>query len=212
MNQTVERASIERTTARAAASTEAFYRENAQSYFHRTFELQMDHLYRPFLEAVGDGRRLLDVGCGSGRDVKAFRVLGYDAFGIDPSPDLVALATAHAGPYFSVARAETYKAHDRFDGVWACASLLHLRRADLHSTMRNLRALLKQGGVLFASVQLGAGDCAQPDGRWYIYYSAAEFKDATTESGLMVLRSWETNDVLRNDGPTWINILARREH
>lgn len=194
-----------------AASTELFYRENAQTYFDRTFKLRMDHLYRPFLAAVGDGRRILDVGCGSGRDVKAFRELGYEAFGIDASPELVDLATAHVGPYFSVAQAESHRVRDPFDGVWACASLLHLRRACLYSTIRNLRALLKPSGVLFASVQIGTGDSTQPDGRRYTYYSAAEFQDAATEGGLLVLSNWETRDVLRSDGPTWTNVLARRE-
>jgi len=89
MQTTIDSCRSSRTAAQGAAETDRYYRENAQSYFDRTFGLPMEHLYRPFLAAVGEGRRILDVGCGSGRDVKAFRALGYDAYGIDPSPELV---------------------------------------------------------------------------------------------------------------------------
>ena len=206
----VGRRVAEPTAERVAEGTDAFYRENAQSYFDRTAGLTMAHLYGPFLEAVGDGRRLLDVGCGSGRDVKAFRAMGYDAFGIDASRELVGMAIAHVGPYFTVARAETYRVQEPFDAVWACASLLHLRRSDLHSAARNLRALLARGGVLFASVQVGVGERVLPDGRHFTYYGGREFEEAITEGGFQVFRSWESKDVMRSDGPTWINVLGRR--
>lgn len=201
---------IERKGVPVVAATDAFYRENAQSYFDRTFGLPMGHLYRPFLEAVGERGRVLDVGSGSGRDVKAFRALGYDAFGIEASPELAALASHHVGPYFTVARAETFKTNERFDAIWACASLLHLRRAELYGTIRSLRGLLRPGGVFFATVQVGTGDQVQSDGRRYTYYSAAEFEDAIADGGLQVLQSWESQDVMRQDGPLWINVLARR--
>ena len=73
---------IEPTGEPGVAATDAFYRENAQAYFDRTFNLSMDHLYRPFLDVVGEHGRILDVGSGSGRDVKAFRAMGYEAFGL----------------------------------------------------------------------------------------------------------------------------------
>lgn len=192
-------------------ATDAFYRENAQVYFDRTFNLPMDHLYRPFLDVVGERGRILDVGSGSGRDVKAFRALGYEAVGIEASPELAALATHHVGPYFTVARVESFVTNDRFDAVWACASLLHLARAELYGTIRRLRGLLRPGGVFFATVQVGAGEQVQLDGRRYTYYSAPEFEDAIIEGGLQILRSWQSNDVMRPNGPRWINIIARLE-
>jgi SAM-dependent methyltransferase len=202
--------SIERLSTPVAEGTDAFYRANAQSYFDRTFSLSMDHLYRPFLEAVGARGRILDVGSGSGRDVKAFRALGYEAFGIEASPELAQLASSHVGPYFTVARVESFVTNERFDAIWACASLLHLPRAELYGTIRRLRGLLRPGGVFFATVQTGTGDLVQADGRRYTYYSAAEFEDAVSESGLQVQRAWESRDVMRPNGPRWINVIARR--
>jgi len=204
---------VERTTSKpksTSVGTDAFYRQNAHSYFERTFGVPMEHLYRPFLEELGEGARILDVGCGSGRDVKAFRSMGFHAFGIDPSPELLELAVANVGPYFTGGRAETFKTDAPFDAVWACASLLHLRRGQLHSALRNLRDSLRPGGVFFATVQVGVGEHVQSDGRQYTYYGPAEFVDAFSESGLQVLRSWETGDAMRSDGPRWINVLARR--
>lgn len=212
MQTTFESYRSNRAAAQCAAGTDQYYRENAQSYFDRTFGLQMEHLYRPFLAAVGEGRRILDVGSGSGRDVKAFRALGYDAYGIDSSPELVYLATNEVGPYFSIGRAESYCSALPFDAVWACASLLHLRRGELYATISSLRRLLTPKGVFFASVQLGSGEVTQGDGRRYTYFSASEFEDAIREAGLHVLDAWESKDVLRDDGPRWINVLARCNH
>lgn len=206
MNHVIERIAI---NPKSASGTDAFYRQNARSYFERTFEVSMDHLYRPFLEELGNGARILDVGCGSGRDVKAFRSMGFNAFGIDPSPELLALARANVGPYFDRGCAETFRAETPFDAVWACASLLHVVRAQLHGTLRNLRDLLTPGGVFFATVQIGAGEHVQSDGRRYAYYEPIEFINAIKEAGLEVLRSWETGDAMRSDGPMWINVLAR---
>jgi len=212
MKQGIEWPNPEPKPAPETAATYAFYRERAQPYFERTIDVQMDHLYRPFLEAVGKSGRILDVGCGSGRDVKRFRALGYEAFGIDPSPELVALASAHVGPYFTIAHAETYETiGDLFDAIWACASLLHLPRKLLSSTIRHLATLLTPEGIFFASVQSGEGERVQSDGRQFTYYSASEFEGAFKEAGLLVLRTWVTHDAMRADGPIWINVLARRE-
>ncbi|MCZ8076937.1 MAG: class I SAM-dependent methyltransferase [Paucibacter sp.] len=209
MKQIVEAPTIKRMPASEISRTDGFYREGAQSYFEKTIDVQMDHLYRPFLKLVRSSGRILDVGCGSGRDVKKFRSLGYEAFGIDQSPELVALASAHIGPYFSIARAETYKGDVPFDAVWACASLLHLPREELLSAIENLASLLNPRGIFFASVQAGTGDGVQADGRRYTYYSAAEFEDTLRRAGFLVLESWITKDAMRANGPSWVNVLAR---
>lgn len=192
------------------SGTDAFYREKAAAYFDRTFSANMEQLYSAFLPEIGAGRRILDVGCGSGRDVKAFRTKGYAAFGVDPSPELVALASENVGPYFEVGRAETLVTREPFDGVWACASLLHLPRESLHSALRQIRQSLAADGVLLACVQRGNGEQVLDDGRAFTYYSTAEFADAIAEAGFRLIRTWESSDVLRSDGPTWINVLARR--
>ena len=87
--------------------------------------------------------------------------------------------------------------------------LLHLTHAELYSTIRRLRGLLRPGGIFFATVQVGAGENVQLDGRRYTYYSGPEFEDALMESGLQVLRAWQSNDVMRPDGPRWVNVIAR---
>jgi len=171
----------------------------------------MDHLYSPFLAEVGRQGRILDVGCGSGRDVKAFRAMGYEAFGVDSSPELVKLAYENVGPYFREASIESLKVDAPYDGVWACASLLHLARSKIALALQNLKGTLKLEGVLFATVQRGAGEGRLSDSRYYTYYGTQEFCDSVESAGFSIISAWETADSLRAvGGPTWINVLARR--
>ena len=191
-------------------STSKFYDEHADEYFERTVHANLEHLYGRVLPLIPDGGRILDAGCGSGRDLKVFRERGYRPFGIDASPSLVRLAQAYAGVECEVRRLQDIAYLNEFDAVWACASLLHLEKAELGPVLEKLKRALVAGGVLFATVQLGQGESLAPDGRFYAYYNPQEFLQAVQASGLTTLDSWTTEDSLPNrPAVRWLNILAR---
>jgi len=128
--------------------TDAWYAANAERFFADTVNSAAERMFAAFLPYLPEGGRILDAGCGSGRDAKAFLQRGFAVTAIDASPQLARLASQHAGIEVQVMRFSDVAWSDRFDGIWACASLLHVPRAELPATLRRLVGALKPGGVL----------------------------------------------------------------
>ena len=108
-----------------------YYNKHAEEFTASTFEVDMESLYKPFLAELQEGAKILDVGCGSGRDTLAFKNKGYQVDAIDYSEELVKKASLLTGipiKWQSFYEVDDYEA---YDGIWACASLLHCERSRL---------------------------------------------------------------------------------
>jgi SAM-dependent methyltransferase len=128
-----------------------YYQHNAGTFFADTVEVAMTPLYRHFLPLLPDRGRILDAGCGSGRDAKAFSALGHQVTAFDASPALIALAERNLGQPVHCLRFQDITWQDSFDGIWACASLLHVPAVELPDAMQRLCRALEPGGILYAS-------------------------------------------------------------
>lgn len=191
------------------SSTDRFYEEHAAEYFDRTVGADLSNLYDRFLSMVPKAGRILDAGCGSGRDLRVFFGRGYRAMGIDTSRALVEIAQRYSGAPCAVGRLEKMVYEGCFDGIWACASLLHLPKTMLAPVLRRLHRALVPGGVMFASVQEGEGEQLAPDGRFFASYEATEFLSAVKGAGFVVRDVWGSEDMLLGRAATrWINVLA----
>jgi SAM-dependent methyltransferase len=146
------------TITRTDDPTLAYYEDQAETFFAETVDVDMAPLYARFLARVPPGGHILDAGCGSGRDALAFRRLGYAVTAFEASPTLARLATAHCGLPVEVRRFQEIDWEDRFDGIWACASLLHVPMAELPEVLGRLGRALKSDGVLYASFKYGVGE------------------------------------------------------
>lgn len=135
----------------------AYYQEHAQTFFDGTVDLNLSALHQRFLAHLPAGGHILDAGCGSGRDARAFLEQGYTVTAFDAAPALAELASVHGGLPVAVLRLEEIDWQARFDGIWACASLLHLGLPELPDVLRRLATALKPGGVLFTSFKHGQG-------------------------------------------------------
>lgn len=199
------------------------YRHHAQTYATATRDVDMAPLYARFLPLLPAGGRVLDVGCGSGRDALAFAQRGNQVTAFDASPELAQLAAQHTGLPVATANVLHLQGpgslglppHTRFDGIWACASLLHLPEADQARAWQALWALLAPGGVAYASYKLG--DDAQPSER--VDTLGRPFTDATEArvahwlSGLpdvAQISTWVTTDQRPAEGQAWLNMLVQR--
>lgn len=192
-------------------STTQFYENHAREYFNRTVSADLSALYNRFLKYVKPGGRILDVGCGSGRDLRVFRERGFDAIGIDGSEKLAKLAAEFSGTTCLVLRFEELNFDRTFDAVWACASLLHVPKQRLLPIVQRLYEALAEGGFLFVSVQLGEGEQILPDGRFFAYYMPDEFAQLLNRAGFSIDETWESGDYLPSGRPIrWVNMIARR--
>lgn len=194
------------------ASTLAFYQHNALDYAARTLSADLSRLYKPFLDVLPANARVLDAGCGAGRDLDAFSKRGLRVMGIDASSELVRIARANFGVNAIVQRLEDVDFENQFDGIWACASLLHLPKNSLDPTLLRLRRALVESGVLFVSIQEGSGEEITEDGRFFARYSQEEISDHIRGAGFQILETWITLDtLLERRGLSWINLLAKRD-
>lgn len=160
----------------ASCMTE-FYDTNASTFISTTRDVDMSDMQRRFLAALpiidGKPARILDAGAGSGRDALAFRLLGYEVEAFDASPAMVAATRDHAGVNARQMRFEDFAWEHPFEGIWACASLLHVSEQDLPGVINRLAAHLTSGGALYLSFKLGTGE-RDKDGR--------RFTDMTEDS------------------------------
>ena len=194
--------SIEQGTAR-------FYEREAASYAKQTLAANLSELHNRFSRMLPDSARILDVGCGAGRDLKVFRLRGFHVVGLEPSAALAAIAREHSDCEVQVEKVEDMNYAGKFDGVWACASLLHLPKERFPSSLARIHRALKIGGIFFLSMQLGEGDEVAADNRYFARYDSASLNLATSTAGFELLDVWESNDSLGARPIRWINILAR---
>lgn len=144
----------------------AYYDEHAEAFVTSTADLDMAHVQAAFLERVPPGGRILDAGCGSGRDSLRFLRLGFAVDAFDASERMVQEASGRTGLNVRHLTFQELDADAEYDGIWACASLVHVPRAELRAVLALLRRALKPGGVLFASFKHGR-DEAWRHGRFF---------------------------------------------
>ena len=110
-----------------ADSTIRYYNENARAYFDSTVALDMGKLYGPFLKHLRPGSKVLDAGCGSGRDSLFFKNQGFQVTAFDASKEMVKLASELLDQKVLLMSFEDLSLTEQYDGIWACASLLHVK-------------------------------------------------------------------------------------
>ena len=191
------------------AANVAYYDAHAQEFAARTLNLDMGHLYAPFLASLPPGGSILDAGCGSGRDALHFSRLGYRVSAFDASPEMVRRARALTGLPVEVQTFQDLNAKEEFDGIWACASLLHVPPKDLPGVLSRLAGALKPGGTLFASVKTGQG-VEKRGGRYFTLHARETLLPLIEAAGLQVTRVWTTLSVQPKPEPEeWLNVLGR---
>lgn len=194
------------------SGTLAFYDKHARDYWESTARLNVNKLYEPFLKKLPSGAHILDAGCGSGRDAKTFLEWGYRVTAIDASPELAKLATAFIGQRCEVLSFQEMNFGEEFDGIWACASVLHVPKREIHDVMGRFSRALKVGGVFYISLKEGEGERIADDGRFFNYYTRDSFRKLLTSfPELCEIDFWETEETRsrENVGP-WLNFLLQK--
>jgi 2-polyprenyl-3-methyl-5-hydroxy-6-metoxy-1,4-benzoquinol methylase len=189
-----------------------YYNSHAGAYFASTVHLKMDEIYQPFLDLVPPGGRILDAGAGSGRDTKAFLSMGYKVTAVEPASALADLADKFTGQQ-SIQLAFCDMQFDKeFDGIWACASLLHIPKNDIVEVLDRFTRALKPKGVIYLSLKEGKGESVAKDGRFFAYYFIPAFRNILVKlPQLAELRSWKSIETRsRSHDMPWISFLLQK--
>ena len=188
-----------------------FYNKNAEEFFESTVNADMTQLYDEFLKYVKPACRILDAGCGSGRDTLYFMKKGYDVESFDASEEMVRLSSQYTGKQTLQIRFQELEFKDRFDGVWACASLLHIGRNEIDDTLNRIINSLNDHGIFYASFKYGEGETIKGERLFNSYTEETVRMIFEKQAGVEILRIWKTQDVRpdRND-EFWVSILCRK--
>ncbi|ATG73474.1 hypothetical protein AN401_05990 [Zobellella denitrificans] len=188
-----------------------FYQQNALSFYRDTVSVDMASLYGCFLPHVAKGGRILDAGCGSGRDARYFLHQGFAVEAFDASPALADLARQLTGLPVVVCRFEEFTGPSRFDAIWACASLLHVPLAKLPGVMAHLTNLLQPDGVFYCSFKYGDGEIRR-DGRTFTNMTETGLVRLLTGLPLRLEALWQTGDLRSGrEQERWLNALLVKE-
>lgn len=184
-----------------------YYQHNADSFFTATVAVDMSSLYAPFVEALTPPELILDAGCGSGRDAKAFAEMGYRVEAFDASSEMVARAARYSGLTVRQRSFTDISETARYDGIWCCASLLHVPGDELPGVMQRLATALKPGGVWYVSFKYGAGE-REKEGRRFTDLDEAGLKTLVAAlADIDITRMWQTLDKRPDRSETWLNAL-----
>ena len=182
-----------------------FYNKNAESFFSQTVEADMSVLYKKFLDRLPAKKgKILDLGCGSGRDSKFFKDMGFEIVAMDLSEELGKKASEYIGQEVIV------KDMRELIGVWACASILHLPIEDIGIVLGKIFKSLKNGGIFYSSFKYGERDYTK-DGREFTCFTEERFFKYFPQYRDRVVEIFQTSDVRAGrEDEKWFNIFFEK--
>lgn len=198
--------------------TLGYYQRNAKEFFSQTINVDMQNVYHPFLEYLpkthlSNQQKILDVGCGSGRDSVFFANQGFEVVAIDGSKSLIELAQQtdtridwQCLRFHEIAKQSW---QNQFTGIWACASLLHVAFDDLPKILNDLLSCLRPTGILYASFKYGNRE-REKEGRFFCDINEQRWR--IVESQLIStkpLKVWQTVDNRMDKRDIWWNVLLK---
>ena len=191
-----------------------YYNTNASKYISDTMNADMSAIRNRFLAYIPAGGTILDAGCGPGRDSKAFKELGYAVYAMDASQAMVSHCRTIIGDRVTLASFQQYTTEIKFDGIWACASLLHLEPSELTDVLKKFAGFLKPGGIFFMSFKYGTEDYVK-DGRYFNCQIEESITEMITslnpdhaDPGLTIAEIFLTEDVRPGrQGERWVNLI-----
>lgn len=192
-------------------STLKYYEAHADAFVEGTVNVDFHATQNKFLSLLPKNAAILDFGCGSGRDTKYFLERGYEVTAIDGSEKLCALASQYTGIDVKNMLFQELDMAEAFDGIWACASILHLPYDELVEVMGKLQSAVRHGGVIYTSFKHGCFR-GERHGRYFTDMDEDCLKLLVQQFDELALQElWITGDVRPDRGEEkWLNVLLSR--
>ena len=187
-----------------------YYESNAERYAEGTISADMSEQYQRFLPLLKKGAKILDVGSGSGRDVCYFQKQGYQATALEPSKNLCREIRKVFSGEIVCSDIQDYRPAERYDGIWACASLIHLQEEEVLCFFKKIDMYLNDNGIVYASGKSGISTGEVEDGRFFLEFTEQLVeKILTVNKQLQLEQLWYTEDVSGRRGFRWLNVVLR---
>ncbi len=208
MNSNNDRSQNTNKKYRRHISTMEYYNRNARAYYDQTVNLDISNCYNQFLKFIPLNGKILDAGCGSGRDSRLFKQQGYSVVSFDISKDLVDLASRLIGQKVLHMSFSDLDFENEFHGIWASASLLHVPQEEIDDVFGKLSKALKENGILYASFKYGSKERKDGD-RFFNDYNEEKLKlFINCHKNLKIENIWITEDVRADrKNEFWVNAL-----
>ena len=193
-------------------STIDYYNRNYDTFVESTRDVDFSEIQNTFMDMLPNKAEILDFGCGSGRDTKCFLDQGYQVEAIDGSVELCRLASEYTGIEVRDMLFQELDVQEKYDGIWACASILHLPKKQLREVLKNMYAALKSEGWIYTSFKYGEFT-GERNGRYFTDFTTDTFKDFIHDMhGLKIEEQWITGDVRPGRGEEkWLNLLLQKK-
>jgi SAM-dependent methyltransferase len=189
--------------------TRAYYEKNAESFIVNTKECDMQNQYSLLDKHLKDRSKILDLGFGSGRDMLYFKSNGYEVYGIDYSEEFCNHAKKMGLDNIYNSSILDLKISFKVDAIWACASLLHIKRIDLFKAMENCFKLLNPDGYMYVSFKYGDFE-GEKNGRYFTYMTEDLFKEYYLTAGFKLVETSISEDVRKERNDPWLNVILKK--
>ena len=188
-----------------------YYNENARTFSDQTQNVDFTETQERFLTLMPPQGRILDFGCGSGRDTKFFLERGYRVDAVDGSEELCRIASDYTGIRVRQMLFQDLDAVEQFDGIWACSSILHLKKEELRAVILKMITALKSTGYIYTSFKYGTFEGYRKQ-RYFTDFTEETIADLLQSFPQLAIRKlWISQDVRPDrDDEKWLNLLLQK--
>ena len=188
-----------------------YYNKNADSFIQGTVSVDFKETQDKFLKLL-TGKKVLDFGCGSGRDTKYFLESGFDVTSTDGSEELCKSASTYTGIQVKHMLFQDLNEADCYDGIWACSSILHLSKDELRIVINKMSRALKPNGIIYTSFKYGNFE-GERNGRFFTDFTLDVFEDFISDvKDIVIEEYWITGDVRPGrEEEKWLNLILRKK-
>lgn len=198
--------------AKITQTTLGHYQERAEAFWQGTRDHDVSQNYAALLSALPERQklRLLDFGCGPGRDLKYFAGLGHEVIGLDGSANFCEMARTYTGcevwqqNFLTLDLPTNY-----FDGIFANASLFHVPRQELPRVLKAFHQSLKSQGVLFSSNPRGESE-GWYERRYGAYFELEEYQIFLQKAGFEIIDHYYRPPGRPRDEQPWLAVVSRK--
>ncbi|MGN0906129.1 MAG: class I SAM-dependent methyltransferase [Bullifex sp.] len=187
-----------------------YYDDRGNEFFSSTVDADMSMAWKRFRFFLKRGK-ILDFGCGSGRDSRYFLSHGFDVDATDGSETMCRLASVYTGLDVMKMRFDELDAEDAYDGIWACASVLHLSKGSFHDVFLRMERALRMNGIIYCSFKYGDFE-GWKGNRFFSCFTVMGFSEFLKKHPALEISSiWTSSDVRPGRSEEkWLNVIVKK--